>query len=78
MGALMTDRAAIHALGQAVYNLPYNEFCAALELEDGLYARDRYADLKKLAGALAPFSDATLARLSEAYAHNTQESHRGN
>jgi hypothetical protein len=62
-----TTLTAIHALGQAAFNMRYEAFRAALDLEDDGYARDTYAALKPLARAMAPFTDSTLARLTEAY-----------
>jgi len=57
----------IHDLGQAAFNMPYADFLVALDLEDDSYARDKYADLKQLARALAPFSDSALVRITQAY-----------
>lgn len=59
---------AIHALGQTAFNMRYETFCEALDLDDDQYARDKYADLKTLARAMAPFSDNALASLTAAYA----------
>jgi hypothetical protein len=60
-------RAAIELLGQTAFNLPYAAFLGALGLDDDAYARDKYAALKTLAGAMAPFPNSSLVRLAQAY-----------
>jgi len=63
----MTTTEVIHDLGHAAYNMTYPAFCESLGLTDDSYARGKYAQLKLLARAMDPFSDSTLAVLTEAY-----------
>jgi len=58
---------AIYALGRMAYNMTYRDFRTALGLDDDSYAQSKYVDLKALGRAMAPFSDNTLTRLTEAY-----------
>lgn len=63
----MNDTAVIRDLGQMAFNMSYTAFRKALMFEDNAYAQDKYRDLNRLAHAMAPFSDSTLAALTAAY-----------
>lgn len=64
---IRTDLATIRNLGLMAFNLSYADFRWHLGLDDDDYARGKYEALKNLGRAMAPFSDATLYRLVEAY-----------
>lgn len=58
---------SIAGLGAATFNMSFEAFRAALELEDDSYARDKYTDFKAIGRAMCAFSNSTLLRLTDAY-----------